>query len=339
MHNSAKQNLWSEFFVSGVLLLLACNFALVFARDGQYFLPINNYIDLEVRLPYQYRILMVPVFRSLLHFFEIVDLQRLFTHVPPYLATSEALAYCTVNSVSFFVAAQIFRRIAFSVFQSKRLTAFAVSLFVVIIYMAFVINPNLNYILPYDLPSLAFMQAGTLLIIRKRWKTAIGLFAIATINRETTFLLIAFLVFSWWFDSRKERSGAFATAAVLSVIWVAVKIVLSLTITGNGSDAPLGGVAAMKIGYNLAEFLKPWQWPSLLPNFLPLGILAMLLTGKLKSHREWHMTSVTGYVALFVVAQVTEFRAFGDLIGFFAISLTVILCEYDRDADNMSRTV
>ena len=254
MHNSAKQNLWSEFFVSGVLLLLACNFALVFARDGQYFLPINNYIDLEVRLPYQYRILMVPVFRSLLHFFEIVDLQRLFTHVPPYLATSEALAYCTVNSVSFFVAAQIFRRIAFSVFQSKRLTAFAVSLFVVIIYMAFVINPNLNYILPYDLPSLAFMQAGTLLIIRKRWKTAIGLFAIATINRETTFLLIAFLVFSWWFDSRKERSGAFATAAVLSVIWVAVKIVLSLTITGNGSDAPLGGVAAMKIGYNLVEF-------------------------------------------------------------------------------------
>lgn len=330
MPNFVKPNRWSEIFVSGALLLLACNFALNFARDGQYFLSIEKFTDLDVALPYQYRILMVPVFQMLIPFFKTANLQTLFTHVPTYLATPEALAYFTVNTVSFFIAVQTFRRIAFDILHSTKLTACAVFLFIVLTYVTFVLNPNLNFILPYDLPSLAFIQLGTLCIIRERWKTVIVLFAFATVNRETTFLLIFFLVLRWWFHQYKERNSALITAAVLSFFWAAIKLALSLSIAGNGSeDLSIGGIAAWRLGYNLTEFLKPWQWPSLLPNFLPFGILIMLLTGRIKSDQEWHMTALAGYAALFLVANVTEFRAFADLIGFFTMSLTLILRNYN----------
>jgi len=327
VRNSTKRSRWSEIIISGALLLVACNFALNIARDGQYFFPIESYTHLDVKLPYQYRILMVPVFRLLNSFFEIANFQRYFAHLPPYLATSGALSYFTVNSFSFFVATQAFRRIAFDVFQSTGLTACAVFLFVVIAYLAFVLNPNLNLIFPYDLPSLAFVQLGTLCIIRGWWKTLIGLFAIATVNRETTFLLVIFLLLGWWFHQRKERNSALRVAAVLVAIWLAIKLSLFLTVTGSGSDGSVGGLFALKLVSNFAELLKPWQWPSLLPNFLPLAILAALLSTRLKSHREWHLTAVVGYAVLFPVAQVAEFRAFGDLIGFLAMSLTLILRE------------
>lgn len=327
MHRFAKLDRWREFFLSGALFLVACNFALNLARDGQYLFPIESYTHLDLKLPYQYRILMVPVFRILISFFEIANLQKLFAHVPAYLATSEAFSYFTVNSFSFFVAMQAFRRIAFHIFQSTALTACGVFLFIVIAYLAFVLNPNLNFILPYDLPSLAFVQLGTLCIVRGWSKTLIALFAIATVNRETTFLLIIFLMFGWWFHQRKEQNSVLIVAAALGAIWIAIKLTLFLTVTGSGSDAPLGGMFAVKLISNFAEFLRPWQWPSILPNFLPLGILAALLSMRLKSYREWHLTAVVGYAVLFPVAQVAEFRAFGDLIGFFAMSLTLILRE------------
>ena len=104
---------------------------------------------------------------------------------------------------------------------------------------------------------------------------------------------------------------------------------LALTVVGDGSSVMfLGGILAWRIADNLAEFLKPWLWPSLLLNFIPFVILTVFLTGRLRNHREWHLTAVVGYVALFPVGMVTEFRAFADLIGFFAMSLTLILREY-----------
>jgi hypothetical protein len=326
---SIKLNRWSELFISGFLLILACHFALNFAADGVYFLSIDKYINLHERLPYQYRILMAPVFKILMLFFRAVSSQDFFTHMPHYLLTPATLAYFTVNSIAFFVAVATFRQITLAVFNSTGLAACALFLFVIIAYATFVLNPVHPFILPYDLPSLAFIQLGTLCIIREKWKLLTGLFAVATVNRETTFLLVFFLVFEWWFLQRKERNSALIMAAVLSVIWVAIKLTLLLTIDGDGtSHLYLGGILGWRIAENFAEFLKPWLWPPLLLNLIPFGILAVFLTGRLRSDREWHLTAIVGYAALFPVGMVTEFRAFADLSGFFAMSLTLILREY-----------
>lgn len=228
----------------------------------------------------------------------------------------------------FFTSIQVFRRIAIAVFHSVGPAACAVFLFVVITYATFVLNPIHPFVLPYDLPSLTMMQLCTLCIVLQRWKMLIALFPVATINRETTFLLVVFLMFTWWFGPRTGRNSVLLMASVLSVIWIAIKLVLSFAITGGGSSAVfLGGVLAWRIADNLAEFLKPWLWPALLLNFIPVALLVMFLTGRLRSCRRWHLTAITGYGALFTVGVVTEFRAFADLIGFFAISLTAILQE------------
>jgi hypothetical protein len=329
--NPIKPKLLHELYISGILLLVAGHFALNFSRNGIYLLHLYQYLDLRETLPFQYRLLMVPVFKALISFLDAVHVQTFFTNLPPYLATSEALAYYTINVIAFFCTLQIFRRITFVVFKSKKIVACSVFLFCTIAYLTFVLNPIHPFIMPYDLPSLAFIQLGTLFSIRGRWNFLIALFIIATMNRETTFILVFFLVFSWCFHQRGGRqNGTLITAVTLSAIWVLIKLTLFLAITGDGtSDIFLGGISAWRIIDNLNEFAKPWLWPSLLLNLLPFAILAVFLTGRLRSGREWHLTAIIGYAALFPVGLVTEFRAFADLSGFFAVSLTLILCEYD----------
>lgn len=323
-----------EVCISGVLLLLACNFAFNFARDGIYFLSLPKYVRLHEALPFQYRILMVFVLKTLMPVVSAWNISRMFSHAPPYLLSPEALAYLTINSISCFIALQTFLRIALAIFSSRGLAACAISLFIMMIYATFILNPVHPFILPYDLPSLAFTQLGTLCIIRQRWKTLLIVFMIATLNRETTFLLIFFLMMVWWFQLRKERNSALIMAIVVSVIWVMIKLILYLTISGDGTSAVfLGGISAWRIADNFAELFKPWQWPSLFINLIPFGILSALLTRRLRNSREWHLTAVVGYAALFPVGLVTEFRAFADLIGFFAISLTAILQETKFIAD------
>jgi hypothetical protein len=268
---------------------------------------------------------MVPVFRELVPLMAALHVRTIMTHLPPYL-TPEALAYCAVNAVALFLALQLFQRIAQDVFKSERLAAVAVFLFIVAVYVIFILDPSSVKILPYDLPSLAFIQLGTLCLIRHKWLTLLLVFSIATLNRETTFLLVVFFAARWWIYRREEETPAWVGLS-LAAIWAAIKLVLWLTITGaGGAPHTIGGIASFEPFNNLMEFLKPWQWPVLLPQLVPFGILAALLTKRLpKGALEWPVTYLIGYAALFQVAGVMEYRSYGDLIGFCAISLLLAL--------------
>jgi hypothetical protein len=310
-----------------LFLLIAAQFSLNFAKTGEYYLDINKFINGDATIPYQYRILTAPIFKGLLSLFGSFDLTKVLEHCPVYISQPVQLAYFLVNFISYFAALTVFSLIAKEVFNSRQAAFYACSIFIVMTYFVFILNPDLQFILPYDLPSLAFTQICVLLVLRRQWPLLCVVFAIATFNRETMFLVILFTFTRAWTGSEERKTGL-AVTAVLAVIWLAVKAILAYFIKGGASDAALGGVAAFKLVYNLTTLLKPWQWPALFPLLLPLALTVYFLFKKpSKQALDWIAPYLLGFAMLLVVAQITEHRAFGDLIGFAAMSATFFLIE------------
>ncbi len=319
-----------SFAYAGILLLLSTHFALNFAKTGVYFLDLNKFTSGEAALPYQYRVLTAPILKALVGFFTSIDLTHILDNCPEYVAAPEQQAYFVVNAISVIIAFGAFFLIAKEVFTSRADIFGATSLFVIMTYFVFILNTSHQFILPYDLPSLAFTQACCFLVLRRRWIILLVVFTLAAINRETILLIIFFLAARVLTGSEIRRTGI-VVAAALSFIWLAVKSLLFFHLAGAASsDAALGGLALLKLFPNLATVIKPWQWPALLPLVAPLLLTIRFVFEKpSKKALEWIVPYLIGFSMLFFVAVVIENRAFGDLIGFSVMSIMFYFKERD----------
>ena len=294
-------------------LLVAAHFALNFARLGTPFLDLEKFIAGSERFPYQYRALTAPVYSFLLKAFATFDLGRALPHFPDYLASAEAWAYFVVAWAAFLVALQLFRRISTDLFAGPAAAA-AYFLFLALSYLWFVLNPGLNFLLPYDLPALAFGAASLLCVLRRRWTLLCAVFVLATLNRETSYLIPLLLLVRWYLGDEGRR--ALFVAGILSALWFALKLALI------GWYWPASGalvITELRIGYNFAILAKPWQWPALWPVILPVALGAWGC--RVPAARPWAISVIIGFVSLFCVANLTELRAYGDLIPFVALAV------------------
>jgi hypothetical protein len=80
---------------------------------------------------------------------------------------------------------------------------------------------------------------------------------LATLNRETDFLIILFLAARVWTGS-EDRGTGLVVAAILSGIWWANKLTLLALVAGVGSGAPIGRITNFQPVYNFTTMLKPW---------------------------------------------------------------------------------
>ena len=304
--------------------LVAANFALNFAQFGTPFLDIEKFAAGAERFPFQYRILTAPIFGLLLEAYKKFDPATVLSHFPSYLSSPEQLAYFTVNGVSFFIALVLFRRVSATVFAGN-LALFSYLAFIALSYLWFILNPGLSFILPYDLPALAFCQASLLCVLRGRWFLLCVIFAIATLNRETTYLIVLIVLIRWWLGL--ERRRVLVVAVVLTAIWLATKIALVFWLSGMSGAVVIAG---LRIVYNLAILAKPWQWPTLWPLLLPVGLCVQGLRGEAYA-RQWSIAGIVGFLSLFSVANIIELRAYGDLIGFLSISTVLGYRGRERD--------
>jgi hypothetical protein len=230
---------YRTFLLTILFLLISYHFALNFARAGSYFLPQQDYTEGRAGLPYQYRILMVPIFKALLQFFNRIDVQNIFPNVPPFIATPRQPTYAMVTFVGFFCAMALFHQIARAAFDSDIEVFLSDLLFVVATYSVFILNPNLNFILPYYLPSLALTQLCTLLVHWRKWTLLILAFIVRTINRETSFLVVVFIACRILLGLKPCRVSALFAAAVLAAIWVIIKVILFFLVAGTAGE---GGI-------------------------------------------------------------------------------------------------
>ena len=324
-----RAKLLRAFLAASFDLLVAAHFALNFAQLGTPFLDLQKFIAGGEGFPFQYRILTTPIFAALLRAFAHFNFGPALPHFPDYLASPEALAYFAINCGSFFVALLLFRRVSAEVFAGTAAIA-SYFLFVALSYLWFILNPGLSFLLPYDVPALAFCVASLLCVLRGRWILLYAVFVLATLNRETSYLIVLLLTVRWYLGDEKRQ--ALRVAGLLGALWVALKLALIFWFW------PVSGglvIAGPRVGYNFAILAKPWQWPTLWPLILPVAASAWGY--RIAAARPWAITATIGFLSLFCVANITELRAYGDLIPFVVLA-TIALIAGEQRPELLSRS-
>ena len=170
---------------------------------------------------------------------------------------------------------------------------------------------------------MALTQLCIIAVLRRHWLLLMTAFAIATVNRETIFVVDIFLFVRWGLGAGRPADIKFAV--ILAAEWVAIKLGLSLALTGHHSGAT---VAQLTLGYNLTTILKIWQWPNIFALFVPVILSIWLLKSTNgREQRSWAITYLIGFSLIFLVANVTEHRAFGDLIAFAVVTIVFLVRE------------
>lgn len=313
-HPPAASNL--GWFMLCMLALLAANFAMNFSKIGVPFLDIQAYIAGNEATPFQWRCLMRPVFRVLLATFDPTFIAHLPKLTPEFLKDPLRLSYFLVNGSCIYMAMVFHWLAARAHFLERNSANLSTLVFALVCYFVFVLNPNLGYLLPYDIPALALGGAGIWLVLSGRYLVATLMFPIAVLNRETAFMvpvLLACMAIRGQADKR-----AWPHVAVMLLSWVVVKWALAQAFKGAAEGSEI------KLFYNVVTSIKPWQWPALLPLLFMVVVSAR---AALSSERERAIgtAAVAGFVALAVVAVIVETRAFGDLAHLFALCMSAAL--------------
>jgi hypothetical protein len=176
-----------------------------------YFTLVRPYINTSLyesgreRLPFQTRILMMPLMRWAHHSAwaagtASVLKQSRFWYLRP--AEPEAIVQLLVNIASLLIAGWVAQSIYRAASATNRgpsglLAPFVYPLFLLLCTVQYILHTIQNFRFIYDLPGMAFFAVGLYLIyFRKHPAFFAALFVVATVNRETALLLLPFYMLS-----------------------------------------------------------------------------------------------------------------------------------------------
>ena len=297
--------------------LVAAHFAMTLAKATHIFLDTQAYSGLTAKRPFQDRLLMAPMLSALVAQLHQARFAPLLARLPEYLAAPDPLAYAVINAASFFAALLALWPLTGLVFgprsAARGLTA---ALFVVLAYLLFCLNPNLSFALPYDIPALAFTVTALLLYRGGHWLLLFPLFALAALNRETILFVPVYIAAHTLLVSYR-RADLWRAGGLLAIL-AAVKVALQLRL------AHLPTEQGLRLVYNAEELLKPWQWPAIFALPLLLGCTVVAARRRLVTC-DFALTALAGGVMLLTVAQITETRAFGELIPYLSFALAPLI--------------
>jgi hypothetical protein len=346
----------------GLYLLMTVQFV------GSYLFHTFTYIDIDrfihgyERLPFQTRLLLAPLFhwaansRFMIHYASRLAMNGYF--FPRGIGPSEVVEFwldipCLV--VAGWVAVRLYQA------SSRRhlLTWLVYPLFLVLCAVSYTLHTIQSFRFIYDMPSMTFFALGLYLTyFRKSRLLLVALFAIATLNRETTLFLIPFYLLSELARSRQPigpnvvspgklsvgdqpRHARFAsisssirnlhcrrllrpevttTAALMLLYWAAWHIFIFHFFRRNASEY------YSRLPFNLHTFARLRYYPQL---FSACGyLLPFLLIFRKHVHdaqlRLW-MWTIPGWYALMAVWGIlVETRVFGELLPFIACVATLI---------------
>lgn len=187
-------------------VLMTVQFVGCYLFLGYPYLDIDRFTHGYERLPFQTRLLMAPLFRwaqnspLMVHYASRLAMNGYF--FPHGIQPAEAVQFwldipCVL--IAGWVAVRIYQASS-----RRRLLGWLVyPLFLVLCAVSYTLHTVQNFQFVYDLPSLAFFSLGLYLIyFRKSKLLLVALFAVATLNRETTLFLIPFYLLSEWTRSR-----------------------------------------------------------------------------------------------------------------------------------------
>lgn len=241
--------------------------------------------------PYQYRALLPWLVRGL------VGLGVADTAVPLLFRLLEFLSV-----LSLVVAFRAFLSRFFNHLLLRSVLAFS-------IFLVLPFNVLHTYWYPYDIPSILFFVLGVLALYRRNWLGFYILFAVATINRETTlFLTFLFIITNLGQLPLKRLAGH---TAVQLIIWTLIKGLLQTIYVEN----PGQGAFQLTLTDNLQFLFQPGGWLWVLPNWGLTWILALIGYRHLKDpfvkRALWVIIPV--FAVMMLVGKVDELRIYAEL--------------------------
>jgi hypothetical protein len=283
------------------------------------------------RMPFQGRVLMILPMRAahssfVLHFFVRFLAQWRFWF--PRLAHPEVLMQAAINVLCLLAAGFFTIRIYQASSPRRLLTPMVYPLMLVACAATYVMHTVQNFRFIYDLPSLAFFAAAMYLIyFRKHWGYFAALFVVATINRETTLLLLPLYMIDSAVVSgqlrwhRMFRARTLLLALPLAAFWGAWQIFVRHHFAQNASEF------YPRLIWNLKSLLAPVAWPQMLSASAYLLLFVVVMRRRIGDAqlRAWFWIIPVWFVFMFVYGILIETRVFGELIPFIVCASALIM--------------
>lgn len=274
----------------------------------------------QERMPFQGRCLMVPLFRLAHSSTALHAMGKLFVISRfwfPRPVQPEVLLQAAVNVTCLAITGLLTTRIYQASSRRRLLTPLIYPLVLVVFAATYILHTVQNFRFTYDLPSLAFFTTALyLLYFRKHWGWFAALFVVATVNRETTLLLLPLFLVDHALDNGRLRwrrllaPRELAVVVPLALFWIGWEIFVRHLFAHNRSEF------YPRLNWNIKSLLLPHAWPQLLSAcgyLLPFVVLMRRWVPHPRL-RAWLWLFPLWVLFMFSYGILIETRVFGELI-------------------------
>lgn len=281
-------------------------------------------------MPFQGRMLMMLPLRWAHENALLSDVARTMTAMPGWFAHgchAEGLVQALTDVLSVLVTGWVARRIYLAASPTGVLGPYIYPLTLIMVAATYSFNAVHPLRFVYDLPSLGLFSLGLeMIFFRRRMLWFASLFALATVNRETSLFLLVMEGLTLAAESRRERGAGLNSRLRWTVVvillggWVAWHLEVGRIFAGNPS------AAAPRLLLNAGTVLCPISWTQLLSVGAFCG--PMLLLGGRRiadaTLRAWRWMLPLWLAFMVVYGLLIETRVFGELIAFAASSVALL---------------
>jgi hypothetical protein len=290
------------------------------------------YEEGKERMPFQGRVLMMLPMRWAHHSGVLWRIAEPFAKSHfwfPKPVAPEVLVQAVIDVLCLLLTGYFTTKIYQASSRRRLFTPTVYPLLLVVCGATYVMHTVQNFRFLYDLPSLTFFAAAMyLLYFRRHWIYFAGLFVLATINRETTLLLLPLYMLNGAVEDGQLqwplvwRARTLRVVAPLMLLWGAWQIFIRHEFAQNVSEF------YPRINWNVKSLVVPQAWPQLLSacGYLLLFVVVMrrrIIDPRL---RAWLWLLPMWFVFMFVYGILIETRVFGELIP-FVVCATALIAE------------
>ncbi|HWB32044.1 MAG TPA: hypothetical protein VG714_02605 [Acidobacteriaceae bacterium] len=328
LHKGQRRLLLSVIYVAATLQLVWC-----YLRIVHPYMNVKLYEAGTDRMPFQGRVMMMLPMRWADH---SVVLHWLLSHSWrsvywfPGPMTTQAIVEAAIDVISIAVAGWMTVKLYQASSRRRWFTPAIYPLFLAAFTATYVLHTVQNFRFFYDPPSLAFFAIAMYLIYtRRHWGWFAALFLVATVNRETTLLLLPlYMIDRACEDGRLVWRRLFAPRVLalvvpLALVWCAWTAGIHLHFAANKSEF------YPRFDWNLKSLAYPPAWPQMLS---PCGFLLLYVVVRYRKIsdarlRTWLWLLPIWLVFMFTYGILIEVRIWGELIPFVVCTASVILEE------------
>jgi hypothetical protein len=311
--------------ICGNILYLLATLQVVWAYHSRTleYLNIDKYERGTEVTPCQTRILMMLILRWAHYNVLLVHLADILSRNTPIYRTHiypESIVFAIADYMGILLAGWVAVRIYHAASEHRILTPYIYPLVLVFCVCEYILLALHPYRFFYDMPSLGFFAVGLYLIyFRRNPLYFAALFVVATLNRETTLLLLLFFVLAQVAEGgvvdwrRSYRWGTIAVVLPLGIFWTGWHIFVNQVYAANH----FAWIPAAKI--NAVLLVWPPAWPQMLGagcySIVPVFVYRRYI--KDPTLQIWLWTLPVWFAIIFLYAIVVEIRLYAELTPYF----------------------